>query len=60
MTNGVTAKLEGGNLVLVVPLVSPYPSSTGKMNLRYTSGGFQQVTPDGLRINLTVAEYPKR
>ena len=54
------AKVVNGNLVLTVPLSAPYPSSTGKMNLRYTSGGFKQVTADGLRINLTVAEYPKR
>jgi hypothetical protein len=30
------------------------------MNLRYTSGGFKQVTADGLRVNLTVGEYAKR
>mgnify|MGYP001611915383 FL=1 len=54
------ARIEGSNLVLVVPLEGPRPSSTGKMNLRYTSGGVRQVLPNGLRVNLTVAEYPKR
>lgn len=54
------AKLDGNILILTIPLEAPRPSSTGKMLLRYTSGGFTQVTNNGLRVNLTVAEYPKR
>ncbi len=54
------ATVANGTLTLTIPLEAPRPSSSGKMNLRFTSGGFQQVTPEGLRVNLTVAEYPKR
>ncbi len=56
----MTAKVEGQTLVLTIRLQAPRPSSTGKMNLYFTTGGFQQVTPDGLRANVTIAKYPPR
>ena len=60
------AKVIGGNLVLTVPLAAPYPSSTGKMNLRYTSGGFKQAAricptwPSRRRLltSIPIDEYP--
>ena len=54
------AQLDGKTLTLVIPLEAPRPSSTGKMLIHFTSGGFSQVHSYGLRVNLTVAEYPKR
>jgi len=56
----MVSKLEGKTLTLTIPLEEPRPSSTGKMLIRFTSGGFTQVHTNGLRVNLTVAEYPKR
>lgn len=41
-------------VVIKVKLGKPRPSSTGKMLIEYTSGGFQTITDDGLRMNLTI------
>lgn len=41
-------------VTIKVKLGTPRPSSTDKMNIEYTSGGFQTITEDGLRMNLTI------
>ena len=54
------ATIKGKMLVLEIPMDTPRPSNSGKMNLHFTSGGFKQITTDGLRANITIGKYPPR
>ncbi|MFQ6095149.1 MAG: hypothetical protein ACE5NN_03290 [Candidatus Bathyarchaeia archaeon] len=50
----IKAEKKGSTLVLTIQLREPRPSSTGKMTLVYTSGGFKDLGVDGLRANITI------
>lgn len=41
-------------------LVAPYLSSSGKTNIRFTTGGFQKIDGSDMKINLTINEPIKR
>lgn len=44
----------GDTLIIKVKLGKPRPSSTGRTNIVYTSGGFVPIGEDGMKINLTI------
>ena len=47
-------KLEGDKLIIEVVLERPYPSKSGKTNIRYTTHGF--VKAEGLSSSLNIVE----
>jgi len=51
-------EVKDNQLTIVVDLQPPYPSKSGKANLRYSSHGFTKLS-NGMSISLNVIE-PKK
>lgn len=58
----ITAKIEGGNLVLTIPMQTPTPSASGKTMVVASSRGNQATTAtvDGKPIIVGLNAYIKR
>ncbi len=48
-------KIVGNKAIITVELHEPRPSSTGKTNIVYTSGGFKAAN-GSLRVNITIVK----
>lgn len=55
----VNVKQEGRKVILELELGEPQPSSTGKMNLEFSTGGWSQIEGD-LRGSIMLDRYAKR
>lgn len=52
-------KIDGRKVVVTFNLQEPRPSSSGKSDLLYSTGGFVPINGTDMRINLTVIK-PRR
>ena len=56
---GYAVTTEGEEMVIRIPLKDVRPSKSGKMQLFFTSGGFDWNSAPGYGINLTVGQSTK-
>lgn len=56
----MNVKIEGTTVTIIFTLQPPRPSSTGKTDIVYTTGGFSVLAPGSdLKINMTVVKSKK-
>lgn len=50
----MNVKVNGKQITITFELQPARPSSTGKTNIVFTTGGYKPITDTDMRINLTV------